>query len=143
MFQCVRRARTAALAALPPLLPAVAAAAEQGDASLTTPLIKLVLGLIGVVALLLLFSRVLPKLNGLTATGHAQFRVLASLPVGQRERIVLMQAGQKQIVVGVAPGRVNALHVLDESLDVDAGFKSASGLEPQAWLARALGGRRG
>lgn len=142
MLHGVQRVLGSALAALPLALPAVAAAAEQGNASLTTPLIKLALGLVGVVAALLLFSRVLPRLNGLTATGHAKFRVLASLPVGQRERIVLMQAGQKQIVVGVAPGRVNALHVLDESLDVDAANKLATGLEPQAWLARALAGRR-
>lgn len=44
--------------------------------------------------------------------------VLADIPLGQKERAVLIKVGQKQILVGVAPGRVNTLHVLDEPLDL-------------------------
>ncbi len=44
--------------------------------------------------------------------------VLADIPLGQKERAVLLKVGQKQILVGVAPGRVNTLHVLEEPLDL-------------------------
>ena len=44
--------------------------------------------------------------------------VLADIPLGQKERAVLLKVGAKQILVGVAPGHINTLHVLDEPLDL-------------------------
>ena len=44
--------------------------------------------------------------------------VIAEIPLGQKERAVLLKVGQKQILVGVAPGRVNMLHVLEEPLEL-------------------------
>jgi flagellar protein FliO/FliZ len=38
--------------------------------------------------------------------------VVASLPLGQKERAVLIRVGDTQILLGVAPGRVSTLHVL-------------------------------
>jgi flagellar protein FliO/FliZ len=40
-------------------------------------------------------------------------RVIAGLPLGARERAVLVQVGNQQILLGVAPGRVQMLHVLE------------------------------
>ncbi len=50
--------------------------------------------------------------------------VLADIPLGQKERAVLLKVGETQILVGVAPGRVNTLHVLPVPLELskpDAG----------------------
>lgn len=44
--------------------------------------------------------------------------ILADVSLGQKERAVLLKVGQKQILVGVAPGRVNTLHVLDEPIEL-------------------------
>jgi flagellar protein FliO/FliZ len=44
--------------------------------------------------------------------------VLADVHLGQKERAVLLKVGQTQILIGVAPGRVNTLHVLAEPLDL-------------------------
>ena len=44
--------------------------------------------------------------------------VIADIPLGQKERAVLLKVGQAQILVGVAPGQVNTLHVLDEPLEL-------------------------
>jgi flagellar protein FliO/FliZ len=45
--------------------------------------------------------------------------VLANVQLGQKERAVLLKVGSTQILVGVAPGQVNTLHVLTEPLPVD------------------------
>ncbi len=120
-------------------LTAWSAAALGAEAtSAAASLAKLVAGLLGVIAAVLIFSRVLSRMNVVTS-GHDRFKVLASLPVGARERIVLMQAGDRQIVVGVAPGRVNTLHVLDEPLDV--GMRRTGTDAPSSWLERMLAGR--
>jgi flagellar protein FliO/FliZ len=44
-------------------------------------------------------------------------KVLGGISVGQRERLVLVQIGSKQLLVGVAPGSVNHVMVFDEPLD--------------------------
>jgi flagellar protein FliO/FliZ len=44
--------------------------------------------------------------------------ILADVHLGQKERAVLLKVGQTQILLGVAPGRVNTLHVLAEPLDL-------------------------
>ncbi len=40
-------------------------------------------------------------------------KVIGATHVGPRERVVLLNVGSKVLVLGVTPGRVNALHVLD------------------------------
>jgi flagellar protein FliO/FliZ len=39
-------------------------------------------------------------------------KVVAGAAVGQRERVVIVEVGDVWMVVGVAPGRVNALHTM-------------------------------
>jgi flagellar protein FliO/FliZ len=39
-------------------------------------------------------------------------KVVAGAAVGQRERVVIVEIGDVWMVVGVAPGRVNALHTM-------------------------------
>lgn len=39
-------------------------------------------------------------------------RVIAAVHVGPRERVVVVEAGEAWLVLGVAPGRVNAIHTL-------------------------------
>jgi flagellar protein FliO/FliZ len=44
--------------------------------------------------------------------------ILAEIPLGQKERAVLLKVGTTQVLVGVAPGSVNLLHVLSEPIDL-------------------------
>ncbi len=53
------------------------------------------------------------------SVAHDRLRVLAGISVGQRERILIVQAGEVQMLLGVAPGRVQTLHVFDEPV-IDA-----------------------
>ena len=69
------------------------------------------------------------SMGGLTSSN---LKVLGGVSVGQRERVVLVQAGDTQLLVGVAPGSVRALHVMDEPVTVqmgtvETGSKVASG----------------
>jgi flagellar protein FliO/FliZ len=54
--------------------------------------------------------------------------VIADVRLGPKERAVLLQVGTTQLLVGVAPGQISALHVLAEPL------------APQAPAAPLLGG---
>ena len=41
---------------------------------------------------------------------RSAMKVVTSLPVGPRERVVLIEIAGEQMLLGVAPGRVNLLH---------------------------------
>ena len=56
------------------------------------------------------FLRRLRSLSG----GAESLQVVAQVALGARERAVVVQVGTQQVLLGVAPGRVNLLQVLPE-----------------------------
>ncbi|VAW84849.1 Flagellar biosynthesis protein FliO [hydrothermal vent metagenome] len=87
--------------------------------------IQLILGLF-VVLFLIVASGWLFKRFGRWQGGYSdQLKIVGGLAVGARERIVLVQVGEQQLLVGIAPGNIRTLHVLDEPLpEVGAGGKT-------------------
>lgn len=70
---------------------------------------------IGLVAVLLLIGGAawVAKRLGMTQVGASSLlRVVSSASVGTRERVVVVEVGESWLVVGVAPGSVNALMTL-------------------------------
>lgn len=88
------------------------------DARLPDPLSfesvsQLMFGLLLVIALIFLLAWVFKRANVLPGQ-HSGMKVVASLPLGARERAVLVQCGDKQLLLGVAPGSVQLLAQFDE-----------------------------
>jgi flagellar protein FliO/FliZ len=112
---CVVLSDTALAAdSVPPRLPA-AGLESMG----TGTLLQTVLGLFLVLALILAtawFARRMGRFQG--GTGSS-LRIIGGLSMGARERVVLIQAGKTQLLLGVAPGRIQTLHVLPEAVAVD------------------------
>ncbi len=109
------------------LLPGVAAAqAEAGASAPVEPfaspyLMKLTGGLILVVAAIFVLAWLVKKLNLNQQSPHGLIRIVAGLPLGTRDRIVLVQVGDEQILLGLTPGRIEKLHTLAQPLDAPAG----------------------
>lgn len=53
------------------------------------------------------------KLSGLTVSGAEKMRMVGGLSLGLREKVILLQVGKKQLILGVTPGRIETLHVLE------------------------------
>jgi len=66
--------------------------------------------LLSVVGLAWLLRRV----GRLQSSADGTLRIIGGLALGTRERVVLVQVGETQVLLGVAPGRVQAVHVLQE-----------------------------
>ncbi|RRJ84987.1 flagellar biosynthetic protein FliO [Aestuariirhabdus litorea] len=71
-------------------------------------------GLLLVVGLIFLISWLLRRVNGINAGHGGKMKVLAGIALGPRDRLVLVQVGDKQILLGASPGRINCLHVFDD-----------------------------
>ena len=60
------------------------------------------------------------RLKTFNKFGSGTIEVIADIALGAKERAVLVQVGGKQLLLGVAPGRVNTLHVLDQPVDANS-----------------------
>lgn len=76
-------------------------------------LVGWILGLGVVTLLILILAWALRRLNHFSFLPGNGLRVLGGLSLGTRERVVLLQVGEKQLLLGVAPGRIETLHVLE------------------------------
>jgi flagellar protein FliO/FliZ len=59
----------------------------------------------------------LKRTNNLQSSANGQLKIIAGLPLGTRERVVLIEAGNEQILVGVTPQQIQTLHVLKSPID--------------------------
>jgi len=79
----------------------------------------------------------LKRLNGVPVSDRKTIRVLSSIKVGSRERIMLVETGENQLLVGVAAGSVRTLHVFERAVN-DAGDESVPGRDFKSLLQCAV-----
>lgn len=80
-------------------------------------LLKLTGGLILIVALIFLLAWLVKKFNLNQQSHSGLIKIIAGLSIGTRDRIVLLQVGEEQILVGLTPGRIEKLHTLAQPLE--------------------------
>ncbi len=104
-------------------------------------LAHVIVALFLVIGLLLILAKVVRHLRGPGARGTQRLEVLSEVSLGAKERAVLVRVGSAQLLLGVAAGRVCALHVLAEPAEAlpPAQAAPASPVTFQALLRRSLG----
>lgn len=75
---------------------------------------KMMAGLLLMIALIVGLAAVLKRVNGLQRSLPGAIRVVSATSIGARERLLLVEVGGRQLLVGAAPGRLQTLLVLDE-----------------------------
>lgn len=91
--------------------------------------LQMFFGLFVVVALVFGMAWFMRRMGSIGGMASGNLKVLGGISVGQRERVVLIQAGDTQLLVGVAPGEIRTLHVMDEpiAMQADSAVKTSSG----------------
>lgn len=79
---------------------------------------QIMISLILVLAIIFVGAWLVRRYGRFSAVADGQLRVLGMLSVGQKERIMLLQVGRQQLLVGVTSSRITTLHTLDESIEV-------------------------
>ncbi|MCF7202760.1 flagellar biosynthetic protein FliO [Pseudomonas oligotrophica] len=97
-------------------LPVLAAEPASGmsSADLGAQLSKLLLGLLLVIGLIFLLAWLLRRVQHLNPRGPQAIKLVSSQALGPRERLVLVQVGGEQVLIGLSAGRITPLHVLKE-----------------------------
>ncbi|BBB28677.1 flagellar biosynthetic protein FliO [Neptunomonas japonica] len=102
------------------LLSSISLAAEDVPASnvredvLTSQAIMQVLfGLALVIVIILILAWVLRRVSNLQQS-HQKMKIVSSLSLGTREKAVLIEVGDRQVLLGVSPGSVSLLESFSE-----------------------------
>ena len=77
-------------------------------------LAEVTLALLAIVALIAGLAWVMKRTRGFGTAGRDRIQVLSERALGPKERCVLVRVGATEILVGVAAGSVNTLHVFPE-----------------------------
>ncbi|WLH11289.1 flagellar biosynthetic protein FliO [Pseudomonas hefeiensis] len=100
---------------------ATVAAAPAAGSGIAGQLAQLVLGLLLVLGLIFFLAWLLRRVQQSGPAGKGQvIDIVASRALGPRDRLVLVQVGNEQILLGLSPGTITALHVLKEPVQVPA-----------------------
>ncbi len=115
------------------LFPVFGKAADNLPATLTTPglveLTQVTLALIAVLAVIMGLAWLMRRLGHFPGIANNSLRILGGVSLGGRERVVLIQVGEQQLLLGVAPGRVQTLHVLTAPLSSQSPNEFAANLK--------------
>jgi flagellar protein FliO/FliZ len=79
------------------------------------------LALLLVLAAIFAIAWLARRMRGAVRAGGQGIDVIAQATVGPRERVVIVRVGTTRLLLGVAPGRVSALHELPADVTIDAG----------------------
>ncbi len=82
--------------------------------------------LVAVVLLILGLGWLIKRVGNFPVAGKGLVRIIGGVSLGPREKAVVLETGGRRLLVGVAPGRVQTLCMLDESV---AGEESLAGDE--------------
>jgi len=106
--------------------PPAAGAATMPAATPTGSLLQTLFALVAVLAVLAALAWFLKRYGPRAGGGGANLRIVGSLNLGGRERLLVVEVGNQWIVVGASPGRVNALATMPRQEGADAGAGGAT-----------------
>jgi flagellar protein FliO/FliZ len=98
-----------------PLVAATTAPAGAGAGSFGE-LLRVVLSLIAVVVMILAVGWLTRRMQARVRPGGQRVRCLETLAVGVKEKVLLLEVGERQLLVGASPAGLRTLLVLDEAL---------------------------
>ena len=110
-----------------PVATATAAAAPAVSSGVAGQLTQLVFGLLLVLGLIYFLAWLMRRVQQAGPAGKGQvIELIGSRALGPRDRLMLVQVGNEQILLGLSPGSITALHVLKEPVQVPGATEKAT-----------------
>lgn len=97
----------------------ILAGSGLSDPNMAGNLIQTTLGLLVVLIVIGAAAWAFKRFGHFQSGVQGKLKVVGGISLSSRERVVLLQVGNQQLVVGVAPGQIQTLHVLDEPLPTE------------------------
>ena len=97
----------------PSLKPAANAPAVGSGVTSADPFV-VISGLLFVIAMIFVAAWLMRRLGSVSMAGGQAMKIVSVLSVGPREKVLLVDVAGRQILLGVAPGRVSYLQSFDQ-----------------------------
>lgn len=103
------------------LLPVSAPAAQPVSTEFegVSGMLSVMLSLVVVLAVVFAVAWGMRRMQGLTGMRDANMKIVAQMALSTRERLVVVDVGGEQILLGVGPGVIRTLHKLEEPIRTD------------------------
>ena len=110
------------LLAVVALMPSLgyAEAIVTGPPNPVIALLKMAMALAVVLGLLWAFAFLLKRFQAPALQAKSGLRLISTYNLGQREKLVVMQVGEEQLLLGVSPSTISTLHVLPVPLNLQS-----------------------
>lgn len=115
-----------ALSAQVTATPAAVVAAPATSGSVAGQLTQLVLGLLLVLGLIFFLAWLLRRVQNAAPNANQVIQVVGSRQVGPRDRLLLVQVGDEQVLIGHTPGSLTTLHVMTQPVAAPATTRPAT-----------------
>lgn len=99
---------------------------EISQPDVTSGLLQVTMGLFVVLLIIAGAAWLTRRFGNFQISAGGNLRVIGGLHLSAREKLVVVQVGEEQLLLGVAPGRVSTLHVLGQPLDTHLDHKHVS-----------------
>ncbi len=129
---------TRGCATLPLFTPAVVLAQDTQSITNPTSVASIFLSLLLVVAIIFALAWVMRRFN-VTPSSSGQLKVVASMVAGTRERIMVIEVGDEQHLVGVTANNISHLSKLETPLDTTK--NASNGDQFKQKLIKAMAGK--
>lgn len=97
--------------------------AESATPTTASSFVSILLSLIVVLAIIFSIGFLMRRFN-VTHTGSHQMKIVSSMMLGNRERVMLIQVGEEQHLLGVTAQQINHLSKLEKPVEIEEGAES-------------------
>jgi flagellar protein FliO/FliZ len=95
------------------------AGAEPVGATANQDYFKVIVTLIFVVGLIFACAWVIRRMSGGVGLNQKHIQVLSVMPLGTREKLMIIRAASEYLLIGVTPNGIQTLHRFDEPIDLN------------------------
>lgn len=82
-------------------------------------LVNVTLALMGIIGLIFAISWFVKRFSQGAFSANAHIKILSAMPLGTRERIVLIEVGGQQLLLGITSTNINTLHMFETPIVVE------------------------
>lgn len=115
------------------LMPNLVAAAESATRNVeplsTANLTKWTIGLFIVLMLIAIVAWSFKRFSNFGVSQAGNMKILGGLSVGNREKIVLMKAGNSHLLLGITASQIQTLHVFDKGEIIENEYQQPSSFQ--------------
>ena len=86
----------------------------------SSSIVDVLLGLAFIIILIFFLAWLFKKFGSGSLGLGGLIKVIAAMSLGGRDRIALISVGDKQLLLGISPGRIATLHVFENPIDTES-----------------------